>query len=163
LVWRVDYIEVAGHLRPTDGEDQNLHRHVEVNRERFRHRANRPFYRSEVPAFAAQLEVHVVVGRPGIEPTRSGFVGEGDTIPALADVLIDVSRVVRHRRLENLRRQLDCNLERGRPIAVRRGAEGVDAEQPAECGGGAGEAGRVIRSDGGGGFSFAAGERPGDD
>src|SRR5207237_6206231 len=41
LVGCVDDVEVAGHLSPPDGEDKNLHRHVDVNDKTLRHRSHR--------------------------------------------------------------------------------------------------------------------------
>ena len=129
----VDDVEVAGHLSPPDGEDKNLHRHVDVNDKSLRHRSHRAVEWCEVSALAAHLEVQVIVGRRGIEPTRAGFVGESNTVLALADILVDVRGVVRHRRSEDLRRQPDCEIKRGRALTVGKRAESIDREQSSEC------------------------------
>src|SRR5689334_6633871 len=87
LVWRVDQLEVADHLAPADGEEQDLHRHVEMDAEVLRHWPYRALERSEVAVPAAHLEVHVVIGCPGIEPARAGRIDERDPIFPFADVL----------------------------------------------------------------------------
>ena len=109
-------------------------------------------------AFAAHLEVHVIVGGPGIEPARAGLVGESNAVLALADVLVDVPRVVRHRRSEDLRRQPDREIKRGGALAVGNGAESVDREQSSECCACPWKARVVIRADLRGSFALAGSE-----
>ena len=152
----VDDVEVPRHLPPTDSEDENLHRQVHVNGKGFRHRSHCAIEWGEVSAFAAHLEVHVIVGGPGIEPARAGLVGESNAVLALADVLVDVGGVVRHRLAEDVGREFDGDVERGGAVAVGSGAQCVDGEQSPERRARARERGGVIGANRGRRFPLAA-------